>query len=430
MASDIFAKLGDIKGESLDSKHKDEVEVLSWSWGVNRSDTIGPGGGSSAGKARFNDFNFTHHVDKASPVLLKSCATGEHIKEATITVRKAGKGQQEFLIIKMNDIIITSVAPSGAGDIGHHGGERRASVRQSRPGIQAAEGRRIAGCRHPFQVRHQGATRSGNRSRPFRRSNHQPRNRRSRFHPQLGVPDLRHQSGAGEQPFDIPARVAVAAVQLEAIVRGRVAACAVLESKDQQAARAQGSRSGRDDVLQVAEIDQRVGRDDQVERFLAVRAGTPSTRLSPARRRHSSPAPEPACPRRDRHLSAGEHTGPRADRTAPFRSRHRARRGSLTARAPNLPARPRQVPGRDTTASRASTRSSRRSCRRFLRRTRPTRAAGRRDRCRPPACAAQSGRLAPRRAIPRRSSPPRRSRRSCSAPAPEVVGLPGASASA
>ena len=29
MASDIFAKLGDIKGESLDSKHKDEIEVLS-----------------------------------------------------------------------------------------------------------------------------------------------------------------------------------------------------------------------------------------------------------------------------------------------------------------------------------------------------------------------------------------------------------------
>ncbi len=116
MAADIFAKLGDIKGESGDSKHKDEVEVLSWSWGVNQSGTLAQGGGGGAGKANFNDFNFTHHVDKASPVLLKACATGEHIKEATITVRKAGKGQQEFLIIKMNDIIITSVAPSGAGD--------------------------------------------------------------------------------------------------------------------------------------------------------------------------------------------------------------------------------------------------------------------------------------------------------------------------
>ena len=115
MASDIFAKLGDIKGESLDSKHKDEVEVLSWSWGVTQSGTA-QGGGGGAGKANFNDFNFTHFVDKASPVLMRACATGEHIKEATITVRKAGKGQQEFLIIKMYDIFVTAVASSGAGD--------------------------------------------------------------------------------------------------------------------------------------------------------------------------------------------------------------------------------------------------------------------------------------------------------------------------
>jgi len=116
MASDIFAKIGDIKGESLDSKHKDEVEVLSWSWGVAQSGTMAHGGGGGEGKASFNDFNFTHHVDKASPVLLKACATGEHIKEATITVRKAGKGQQEYLIIKMSDVIITGVSPSGSGD--------------------------------------------------------------------------------------------------------------------------------------------------------------------------------------------------------------------------------------------------------------------------------------------------------------------------
>jgi type VI secretion system secreted protein Hcp len=116
MASDIFAKIGDIKGESLDDKHKGEIEVLSWSWGVTQSGTMAHGGGGGEGKANFNDFSFTHHIDKASPVLLKACATGEHIKEATVTVRKAGKGQQEFLIIKMNDIIITGVSPSGAGD--------------------------------------------------------------------------------------------------------------------------------------------------------------------------------------------------------------------------------------------------------------------------------------------------------------------------
>ena len=116
MAVDTFAKIGDIKGESLDSKHKDEVEVLSWSWGVSQSGTMAHGGGGGQGKVSFQDLNFTHYCDKASPVLMKACATGEHIKEATITARKAGKGQQEFLIIKMNDILITSVNPSGSGD--------------------------------------------------------------------------------------------------------------------------------------------------------------------------------------------------------------------------------------------------------------------------------------------------------------------------
>jgi len=115
MASDIFAKLGDIKGESVDSKHKDEVEVLSWSWGVSRADSPVSGGGAASGKASFNDFSFTHHFDRASPLLLKACTTGEHIKEATITARKAGKGQQEFLIIKMNDIVVAGVAMSASG---------------------------------------------------------------------------------------------------------------------------------------------------------------------------------------------------------------------------------------------------------------------------------------------------------------------------
>jgi type VI secretion system secreted protein Hcp len=111
MAPDIFAKIGTIKGESLDDKHKDEVELLSWSWGVSHSEGTGTGGGGT-GKASFADFNMTHHIDKASPVLMAACATGEHIKDATITARKAGKGQQEYLIIKMNDILITSVQPS------------------------------------------------------------------------------------------------------------------------------------------------------------------------------------------------------------------------------------------------------------------------------------------------------------------------------
>jgi type VI secretion system secreted protein Hcp len=114
MATDIFAKLGDIKGESRDAKHKDEIEVLSFSWGVTNPANPGTGGGAGAGKPVFQDFSIVHNVDKASPSLMRACATGKHLPEATITQRKAGKGQQEYLIIKMNDVIVTGVATGGA----------------------------------------------------------------------------------------------------------------------------------------------------------------------------------------------------------------------------------------------------------------------------------------------------------------------------
>ena len=108
----IFARIGTIKGESRDSRHKDEIDVLSWAWGVSGSGTPGHGGGAGAGKASLHDFSFTHHVDKASPLLMKACARGEHIRDATITVRKAGTGQQEYLIVTMTDVLVTSVSTS------------------------------------------------------------------------------------------------------------------------------------------------------------------------------------------------------------------------------------------------------------------------------------------------------------------------------
>ena len=118
MATDIYLKLGDIKGESQDDRHKEEIEVLAWSWGVSQAGSMHTGGGGGRGKADFSDLNFTHYIDKASPNLLKSCANGEHVKEAKMTVRKAGKGQQEFLLITMNDVIITNVSPAGNGGEG------------------------------------------------------------------------------------------------------------------------------------------------------------------------------------------------------------------------------------------------------------------------------------------------------------------------
>ena len=117
MAVSIFAKIGTIKGESQDAKHEDEIEVFSWTWGVSQAGPMSQGGGGGRSRATFQDLNFTHHVDKASPLLMLACATGEHIKEATITVRKDGEGQQDYLVVTMTDVLVTSVSSSG-GDGG------------------------------------------------------------------------------------------------------------------------------------------------------------------------------------------------------------------------------------------------------------------------------------------------------------------------
>lgn len=116
MAADYFLKIGDIKGESTDSKHKDEIEIDSFSWGVTNEGSMGRGGGGGTGKAQFQDLHFTKQMDKASPKLMSAAASGEHIKEAVLVARKAGgKGDQiEYLIITMNDVMVSSYQSSGS----------------------------------------------------------------------------------------------------------------------------------------------------------------------------------------------------------------------------------------------------------------------------------------------------------------------------
>jgi len=118
MAVDYFLKIDGIEGESQDSKHKNEIDLESWSWGETQSGTHAAGGGGGAGKVDMNDFNFVMRVNKASPKLLLACASGQHIKEAQLTCRKAGKDQQEYLKIKFSDLLVSAFQTGGsAGDV-------------------------------------------------------------------------------------------------------------------------------------------------------------------------------------------------------------------------------------------------------------------------------------------------------------------------
>jgi type VI secretion system secreted protein Hcp len=119
MASvDYFLKIEGIEGEATDAKHANEIDLMSWSWGESNSGSHGTGGGGGAGKVAMSDFSFTMRVNKASPKLFLQCATGNHIKSALLTCRKAGKDQQEYLKISFTDLLISSYQTGGShGDV-------------------------------------------------------------------------------------------------------------------------------------------------------------------------------------------------------------------------------------------------------------------------------------------------------------------------
>ncbi|REL27682.1 Hcp1 family type VI secretion system effector [Thalassotalea euphylliae] len=115
MAVDIFLYLTKIDGESKDSTHEKEIDILSWSWGMTQSGTTHMGGGGGSGKVSVNDISFVKYIDSASHALLLRCASGEHIEEGILVVRKAGKDPLEYLKITMTNIIVTSVQTGGSG---------------------------------------------------------------------------------------------------------------------------------------------------------------------------------------------------------------------------------------------------------------------------------------------------------------------------
>jgi type VI secretion system secreted protein Hcp len=114
MAVDYFLKIDGVPGESADAKHKGEIQLESFSWGETNASGGGMGGGGGAGKVQMQDLVVTMLVSKASPKLMLGCATGKHYKEAVLTVRKAGKSQQEFLVFKFKDVIVTSYQTGGS----------------------------------------------------------------------------------------------------------------------------------------------------------------------------------------------------------------------------------------------------------------------------------------------------------------------------
>ncbi len=115
MSLDMFIKIGDIKGESIDSAHKDEVSVLAWSWGLSQAGSTHHSTGSGAGKVNVQDLSLTKWVDTSSTALMVAACKGTHIKEAKLTVRKAGDSPLEYIKITMTDCLVSNISTGGSG---------------------------------------------------------------------------------------------------------------------------------------------------------------------------------------------------------------------------------------------------------------------------------------------------------------------------
>ena len=104
MAWDAFLKIDGIPGESTDDKHKNEIDVLSFHWGISRD---------QRGRAQVEDFQVVKYVDAATPLLFDAVCSGQHVDDALFSVRRTGKEQQDFLKIRFEGVLVSSVTPAG-----------------------------------------------------------------------------------------------------------------------------------------------------------------------------------------------------------------------------------------------------------------------------------------------------------------------------
>jgi type VI secretion system secreted protein Hcp len=83
-----------------------QIEILDLSTGATSSGLNTGGGGGGSGKVTFQDLQFTKVTDATSPKLLLACATGQHIKNASLTyTSRRGSPTIQY---DLEDVLVTS----------------------------------------------------------------------------------------------------------------------------------------------------------------------------------------------------------------------------------------------------------------------------------------------------------------------------------
>ena len=116
-ALNAYMKMNGVPGESRDARHLGWIEIGSVQLDQARNSMSAGGATSGAGgrKIHFNEFTITKRTDAASPKLFEAATKGKHFPNVTIEMRKAGGTQQEFLVFKLENVLVSSYRAAGSG---------------------------------------------------------------------------------------------------------------------------------------------------------------------------------------------------------------------------------------------------------------------------------------------------------------------------
>jgi type VI secretion system secreted protein Hcp len=110
----MFVRIDGIQGESTDDRHKDWIDAFGF--GNSILMTLPVAGGS--GRSEFGPVKFLKSIDKASPKLLETVASGKHIREVEIEFyRSGGSLAIPYFKLRLADVLITEVSMTTGGEL-------------------------------------------------------------------------------------------------------------------------------------------------------------------------------------------------------------------------------------------------------------------------------------------------------------------------
>src|SRR4051812_31654387 len=113
---DAFLHVDGVTGSSADAKHRNDIDVLSFSWGGDATPGTFGSGGAGVGKSTMQELHVVSRLSAASPKLLGMMDRGTHAPHGNLVLRSALREQVEFYKLSLDDVLVSSYQLTTAAD--------------------------------------------------------------------------------------------------------------------------------------------------------------------------------------------------------------------------------------------------------------------------------------------------------------------------